>query len=169
MTTTDQNQRSTLTPTTFKEADLELLASFLHRTPNGAERTPPALLSPDGKRQVIPFPLYDTLIKIVDALRHNKGVSVIPTDTKLTTQQAADYLQISRPTLIRILTAGTIPFTTVGRHRRILLTDLMEYEDNLRKDRKEHLRALTQQASENSNYFDLPADFTDTRNSEKKK
>lgn len=115
------------------------------------------------------IPLYDTLIKIVDALRHNKGVSVIPTDTKLTTQQAADYLQISRPTLIRILTAGTIPFTTVGRHRRILLTDLMEYEDNLRKDRKEHLRALTQQASENSNYFDLPADFTDTRNSEKKK
>lgn len=159
MPTTDQ--RSTLEPSTFKESDLELLVSFLHRTPTGTERNPPALLSPDGKKQVIPFALYETLTTIVDALHQNKGVSIIPTNTQLTTQQAADYLQISRPTLVKILEKGIIPFTTVGRHRRVFLTDLMDYENTLRKERKNYLQEQTHQAADS--YFDAPAGFTQTR------
>lgn len=163
MTTGHRNQRATLEPSTFNEADLELLAAFLNRTPSGIERTPPALLSPDGKKQVIPFPLYETLASIVDALRHNKGVSIIPTNTQLTTQQAADYLHISRPTLVKILEAGTIPFTTVGRHRRVLLTDLVKYEENLRIERQEFLKKQTREAAANGSYFDVPTDFERTR------
>lgn len=163
MTTTNQDQRSTLEPSTFNEADLELLASFLHRTPTGVERIPPALLSPDGKKQIIPFPIYETLTTIVDALRHNKAVSIIPTNTQLTTQQAADYLHISRPTLVKILEAGIIPFTTVGRHRRVLLSDLIRYEENLHKERKNFLQEQTYRASAEGNYFDAPAGFTQTR------
>lgn len=165
MTTISQNQRATLEPSTFNEADLELLTSFLHRAPNGVERTPPALLAPDGKKQVIPFALYETLTAIVDALHQNKGVSIIPTNTQLTTQQAADYLQISRPTLVKILEAGTIPFTTVGRHRRVLLTDLIRYEENLRTERKTYLSEQTHQAAAEGSYFDVPAGFAETRTS----
>ncbi|MBF0809226.1 DNA-binding protein [Rothia nasimurium] len=162
MTTTQQNQRSTLEPSTFNEADLELLSAFLHRAPSGIERTPPALLSPDGKKQVIPFPIYETLTAIVDALTRNQAVSIIPTNTKLTTQQAADYLQISRPTLIKALEAGAIPFTLVGRHRRVLLTDLIHYEENLRAKRKAFLKEQTHESATEGSYFDTPASF-DTR------
>lgn len=162
MTTTQQGQRSTLEPSTFNEADLELLSSFLHRTPSGTERTPPALLSPDGKKQVIPFPIYETLTTIVDALARNQAVSIIPTNTKLTTQQAADYLQISRPTLVKALEAGAIPFTLVGRHRRVLLADLIRYEENLRAERRAFLQEQTQESAAEGSYFDTPASF-DTR------
>ncbi len=168
MTTTSNNQRATLEPSIFNEADLELLASFLHRAPNGVERTPPALLAPDGKKQVIPFALYETLTTIVDALNHNKAVSIIPTNTQLTTQQAADYLQVSRPTLVKILETGTIPFTTVGRHRRVLLTDLIRYEENLRSERRSYLKEQTHQATADHSYFDAPAGFAQTRTSERK-
>lgn len=141
------NQRITLEPSTFNETDLDLLVSFLHQAPRTVERTPPALLDPDGKKQIIPFALYETLTTIVDALHQNKGVSIIPTNTQLTTQQAADYLQISRPTLVKILESGTIPFTTVGRHRRVLLADLIGYEDQLRRERRSYLKSQTQQAT----------------------
>lgn len=163
MTTAQQNQRSTLEPSTFKESDLELLAAFLHRTPSGIGRTPPALLSPDGKKQVIPFPIYETLTAIVDALTRNQAVSIIPTNTKLTTQQAADFLQVSRPTLIKALESGAIPFTKVGRHRRVLLTDLIRYEENLRVGRKAFLQEQTRESAADGSYFDTPASF-DTRN-----
>ncbi|MCQ9322527.1 hypothetical protein, partial [Staphylococcus aureus] len=73
MTVTQNNQRSILEPSTFHEADLELLFSFLHSASTEGEGAQPALLSPDGKKQVIPFPLYDTLTTIVDALAHNKA------------------------------------------------------------------------------------------------
>lgn len=152
--TSQTNQRVTLEPSTFNEADLDLLVSFLHRAPHTVERTPPSLLAPDGKKQIIPFALYETLTTIVDALHQNKGVSIIPTNTQLTTQQAADYLQVSRPTLVKILEAGTIPFTTVGRHRRVLLTDLIRYEDQLRRERRSYLKSQIQQATVDSSYFD---------------
>lgn len=137
------HQHTTLEPSTFTKTDLEPLVSFLHRIPSGAEKTPPALLAPDGEKRVIPLALYEALVTIVDALHQHKGVSIIPTDTHLTTQQAADYLQISRPTLVKILEAGTIPFTTVGRHRRVLLTDLIQYEEKLSRDRKSYLKNQT--------------------------
>lgn len=166
MATTSNNQRAILEPSTFNETDLELLASFLHRAPNGVERTPPALLAPDGKKQPIPFALYETLTTIVDALNRNKAVSIIPTNTQLTTQQAADYLQVSRPTLVKILETGTIPFTTVGRHRRVLLTDLIRYEEELRAERKAYLKEQTHQSAADHSYFAVPEGFTHTRTSE---
>lgn len=65
--------------------------------------------------------------------------------------------------LVKILDAGTIPFTTVGRHRRVLLTGLVEYEKNLRAGRKAYLKDQTQQAAQDESYFDAPAGFQDTR------
>ena len=52
---------------------------------------------------------------------------VAPYDTTLTTQDAADYLGVSRPTLVKLLEQGDIPFTRIGRHRRVTLSDLQHY------------------------------------------
>lgn len=81
--------------------------------------------------------LTDVLLKVADQLARGKAVFVAPYDTQLTTQDAADFLGISRPTLIKLLEEGTIPFKKVGRHRRVMLKDLQEYatlrhQENLR-------------------------------------
>lgn len=71
--------------------------------------------------------LADVLFKVADQLSRGKAIFVAPYDTKLTTQDAADYLGISRPTLVKLLEQGDIPFTRVGRHRRVMLSDLQHY------------------------------------------
>ena len=83
---------------------------------------------------------------------------VVPTNTQLTTQQAADHLGISRPTLVKLLEQGDIPFSKVGRHRRVLLTDLVAYEEDLIRHRRTCLREATREAAANSSYFQVPAD-----------
>ena len=81
---------------------------------------------------------------------------------QLTTQQAADHLGISRPTLVKLLEQGEIPFTKVGRHRRMTLEDAMAYEQSSRQSRREALRELTEQASADGTYFQHP-ESTETR------
>jgi excisionase family DNA binding protein len=71
--------------------------------------------------------------------------SCTPAPGSLTTQEAADLLGISRPTLIRLLGDGKIPFEQPGRHRRIRLDDLLTYRDQRRQERSETLDELVRQ------------------------
>ncbi|WP_329787654.1 helix-turn-helix domain-containing protein [Lentzea sp. DG1S-22] len=76
------------------------------------------------------------------------GVSVVPADAELTTQQAADMLNVSRPYLIGLLKAGEIEYRMVGKHRRIKAASLVEYmrsDDQRRRRAADELSALTQE------------------------
>lgn len=73
--------------------------------------------------------LANALLQVADQLARGKAVFVAPYDTKLTTQDAADFLGVSRPTLVKLLEQGKIPFEKVGRHRRVLLADLQRYAE----------------------------------------
>lgn len=75
-----------------------------------------------------------------------KAISLLPSDSELITQQAADILNVSRPHVVKLLEEGVIPFKKVGSHRRILLEDLLVYANQQKETRKEHLQFLTQQA-----------------------
>ena len=66
----------------------------------------------------------------------------------MTTQQAADFLGISRPTLVRLLEAGDIAFDKPGRHRRVRLEDLVAYQAIFRAQRREALRELHRESLE---------------------
>ncbi len=77
---------------------------------------------------VIPRPTAILFAQILDALARGQGVQIIPKDAELTTQQAADMLNVSRPYLISLLESDQIPYRKVGRHRRITFENLMNYK-----------------------------------------
>jgi excisionase family DNA binding protein len=85
-------------------------------------------------RVELPIEVYRVLRKVVDALRQGLAVTVAPLTQTLTTQQAADLLGVSRPTVIKLLDRGKIPFERTGTHRRVLLRDLLEYRDQRRAE-----------------------------------
>jgi excisionase family DNA binding protein len=85
---------------------------------------------------------------ILANMSEGKSITIIPTDSEVSTQQAADMLNVSRPHLVKLLENNTIPFKKVGSHRRILLRDLIEYQNGLKKTREEKLKFLSEQAQE---------------------
>jgi excisionase family DNA binding protein len=89
----------------------------------------------DDDALVIPRPTAILFAQILGFLAQGRGVQIIPKDVELTTQQAADVLNVSRPYLITLLESGEIPYRRVGRHRRITFDALMEYRrrDDLKR------------------------------------
>jgi excisionase family DNA binding protein len=77
---------------------------------------------------VVPRAGAAMLAQILSTLEGGQGVTIVPSEAQLTTQQAADLMNVSRPYLISLLESGKIEFTTVGRHRRIPFRALMEYK-----------------------------------------
>lgn len=97
---------------------------------------------------VIPRPTAVMLAQVLDALGQGQGVVIIPKEVELTTQQAADMLNVSRPYLIGLLESGKIPYRRVGRHRRITYEALMEYkrhDDLERRTAADDLADLSQE------------------------
>lgn len=94
-----------------------------------------------GDQVEIPAEVYRVLRQVVDAMRQGLAVTVAPQTQKLTTQQAADLLGVSRPTLIRLLDADEIAFERVGTHRRVLLRDLLAYRERRRAQQYAALEA----------------------------
>lgn len=120
---------------------------------------PAALLGPDGQTVPLPIEAFNVLCEVVEAMRVSKAITVAPVDQMLTTQEAANFLGISRPTLIKLLEKGDLPYelTPGGRHRRILLQDVVAYQESKRASRREALRGLTAEASE-AGLYELSAE-----------
>jgi excisionase family DNA binding protein len=80
---------------------------------------------------VVPRAVATLLAQVLGFLANGQGVQLMPDDAMLTTQQAADMLNVSRPYLIGLLEANAIPYQMVGTHRRIAFRDMLEFK---RKD-----------------------------------
>lgn len=105
------------------------------------------LIGPSGSRITLPGEVFEVLQDVVRAMSRGQAITVAPRDTVMTTQEAADFLGISRPTLVRLLTAGEIPFTQPSRHRRLLLSDLVEYQRRSRHERRQILAEISREAT----------------------
>lgn len=120
---------------------------------------PGLLLGPDGEQVPLPEEVYRVLIEVVEAMREGKVMTLVPHTQRLTTQEAADILGVSRPTLVKLLEDGKIPYDQPGRHRRILFTDLLAYTERRHADRRAALDEMTEEASEAGIYGGTPDDY----------
>jgi excisionase family DNA binding protein len=96
----------------------------------------------------LPEAMVPLLIGMLSDLAMGKAIMVLPVDAELTTQQAADFLNVSRPFLIKQLDSNVIDHRKVGTHRRVLLKDVIEYKQSIDSARAKDLDELTKQAQE---------------------
>lgn len=118
------------------------------------------VLSSGGASVVLPESVRGLFEDAVAVLEGGQAVTVEPHRTVLTTQEAAELLGITRPTLVRLLESGKIPFTSPGRHRRVELADVLEFQ---RGERVRRARVLEELASESEDPDGAGDGFVRTR------
>lgn len=106
------------------------------------------LIAPDGEAIAMPLPIYQMLRNVVGELRRGNGVVIMPVNKLLTSNQAAEILNVSRPFLVKLLKEKGIPFEYVGSHRRIRLADLLAYREERELEREEALTRMVRRSEE---------------------
>jgi excisionase family DNA binding protein len=107
------------------------------------------LLPEDGQHEIdvqIPAEAFQLLVRILTLMANGHAVSVLALQTELTTQQAAELLNVSRPHVVKLLSEGVIPFRKVGTHRRVALVDLLAHKDREERRTKQALDELAEEA-----------------------
>ena len=104
----------------------------------------------------LPAGAVKLLIRVLEAMADGRGVTVIPEGAELTTVQAADVLNVSRPFLIKLLDENAIPHRKVGKHRRVRTEDVMAYKEAIDREREHVLDQLTRDAQEKGLGYRVP-------------
>ncbi|MBD2531340.1 helix-turn-helix domain-containing protein [Nostoc flagelliforme FACHB-838] len=112
------------------------------------EGSHPKLVGTNGEEIVIPDSVYQVLRQVVNAMALGQAISIVPQEQELTTQQAAEFLNVSRPYLIKLLEQGEIPYVTVGTHRRVRFMDLRRYKEQRDAKRHQFLQQLVEISEE---------------------
>jgi excisionase family DNA binding protein len=125
-------------------ASAEELSRLLGRIP----QTERAQVKLDGNDLVLPRQALALLRDLLVEMAQGNAVTIVPTHAELTTQEAANLLNVSRPHLVKLLESGDIPFSKTGTHRRIRYQDLMIYREQRMLESKNALDKLAVQAQE---------------------
>lgn len=137
-------------------AAIEGVKSFLAAHPGDA-----ALTASDGASARLPGAIRDVIAQAAAALAAGSAVTVAPVSPRLSTAQAAQVLGVSRPTLVKMLESGKIPFDRISAHRTVLLADVLAFRDRRRAEQRQALAELTEQAQAYGLYEDSIEDYAD--------
>ena len=138
--------QGTITPILPSEAEAILAKETSRVLAGRAQATDPLqfrmLDDPAAGTVKLPASAVRMLIHILDEMARGNAVTVIPVHAELTTQEAADMLNISRPSLIQLLDEGKIDYRRVGTHRRVRFEAIMAYKRRADSDRRAALAEL---------------------------
>lgn len=95
-----------------------------------------------GDHVELPAEVHRVLLQVIEAMQRGLAVTISPQSRTLTTQQVAELLNVSRPTVVKMLDRGDIPFEKINTHRRIKLADALAYRAERRAEQYEALSAL---------------------------
>ena len=146
MTATAHRQ---LPPTAQDSAIARQSGQYLSRLARRGRPLTVRVKDADQERPIeLPAGAVALLMDILDAMAAGRGLTLIPENAELTTVQAAQLLNVSRPFLISLAEGGAIPYHKVGKHRRIRMEDAMAYKASIDRDREAVLDKLAADAQE---------------------
>lgn len=127
----------------------KVLEGIAHGRSRGAPRC--QLVGPSGP---IPLPesVFFVLERVAEVMARGDSITIVPVGREVTTQQAADLLNVSRQYLVRLLDEGRVPFRKTGKHRRLRIEDVLSFKEKRDKDRRAGLRELSQVTQELGGY-----------------
>lgn len=102
----------------------------------------------ETKKLKLPVQALELLVAILHEMAQGNTITIVSVQTELTTQEAAELLNISRPYLVKLLEDGIIPYRKVGTKRRLLAEDVLAYKSRINKKRLKALESLAEQAQE---------------------
>jgi excisionase family DNA binding protein len=101
------------------------------------------LVGPDGKATSVPESVLYVLERVAELMARGDSVTVVPVGQELTTQQAANLLNVSRQYLVRLVDEGRIPCHRTGTHRRLHIEDVLAFKEKRDEERRARLRELS--------------------------
>ena len=155
MTITEDHTRSDLSPPLLDESEAAMakaaqrciMAALDHsRAPaitlvdESGQQTEPAIKLPPQALRLI--------AQVLGAMGERRPITIVPTKHELTTVEAANYLNVSRPFIIKEIESGKLRHRMVGTHRRIAYEDLVEYKRSMQRRQEEALQQLADNAQE---------------------
>lgn len=141
-----------------QRAGVAAIAEMLVRSVRATkrERQPQCkLIGPQGDSIPLPESVFFVLERVAQVLARGDAVTVVPVGKELTTQQAADLLNISRQYLVRLLDQNVIPHRKTGKHRRLRIEDVLTYKQERDEERETALDELTKMSEDAGGYDEL--------------
>ncbi len=140
---------------TIRQTENQVRA-YLQVRHGGQERQsiPPKLVFEDGRQIELPPSVLESLQFVLHHMARGDAISLMPKTKMLTTNQAAEILNVSRPFLMKLLKDRAIPSTKIGTHHRLRLKDVIQYKQRRDRQMIEMLNELAGEAQEAGNYFD---------------
>jgi excisionase family DNA binding protein len=137
-----------------QQAQVEALSRALEGMTHTPRRRAPKcqLVGPKGETIALPESVFFVLERVAEVLARGDSVTVVPVGREVTTQQAADILNVSRQYLVRLLDEGRIAFRKTGKHRRLRIEDVLAFKEGRDAERRAGLRKLSRMTEEFGGY-----------------
>lgn len=153
--TAQQLEQHTYLPEPDDTVAVAEVLSFVkaHQDARGETPTPQYFLAGAGEPAQVQIPagVHQVLLQVLEAMQAGRAVTVVPQSKLLTTQQAADLLGVSRPTVVKLINDGALPAETPGKRRRMIkLDDLLAYRARRREAQYQALLETSVNYSEDS-------------------